>query len=101
MTLAFNPVCHFFFSGGDIEMSTNLMAGEPALAQQDLSLKLNFQKAQLDRKLTELGYAAIMVRIFGGGVVSICVFLLNEPRCRKLHPTRPARFSRVSRTAPA
>ena len=41
-------------------MSTNLMAGEPELAAQDLNMKLDFQKKQLDRKLVELGYAAIM-----------------------------------------
>lgn len=46
--------------GCDIEMSTNLMAGEPELAAQDLNMKLDFQKKQLDRKLVELGYSAIM-----------------------------------------
>ena len=32
--------------GGDIEMSTNLMAGEPEMAAADLNLKMNFQKSQ-------------------------------------------------------
>ena len=36
--------------GCDIEMSTNLMAGEPELAAADLKIKLDFQKRQLDRK---------------------------------------------------
>ena len=46
--------------GCDIEMSTNLMAGEPQLAASDLAIKLDFQKKQLDRKLVDLGYEAIM-----------------------------------------
>ena len=41
-------------------MSVNLMMGEPQLAQEDLQLKLNFQKNQLSRKLVDLGYQAIM-----------------------------------------
>ena len=36
------------------------MAGEPQLAASDLAIKLDFQKKQLDRKLVDLGYEAIM-----------------------------------------
>ena len=39
----------------------NRMAGEPQLAASDLAIKLDFQKKQLDRKLVDLGYQAIMV----------------------------------------
>lgn len=42
------------------------MAGEPQLAASDLAIKLDFQKKQLDRKLVDLGYEAIMcVPLFG------------------------------------
>lgn len=44
----------------------NRMAGEPQLAASDLAIKLDFQKKQLDRKLVDLGYEAIMcVPLFG------------------------------------
>lgn len=40
------------------------MAGEPQLAASDLAIKLDFQKKQLDRKLVDLGYEAIMFVFF-------------------------------------
>jgi hypothetical protein len=45
--------------GADLEMNTNLLL-EPALAKADLDIKLNYQKAALERKLDELGYEAVM-----------------------------------------
>lgn len=45
--------------GADLEMNTNLLL-EPALAKADLDIKLDYQKAALERKLDELGYEAVM-----------------------------------------
>ena len=45
--------------GADLEMNTNLLL-EPALAKADLDIKLDYQKGALERKLTELGYEAVM-----------------------------------------
>ena len=41
------------------DRNTNLLL-EPALAKADLDIKLDYQKGALERKLTELGYEAVM-----------------------------------------
>jgi len=41
--------------GCDIEQNTNLFL-DPVAAQQDLSMKLNFQQAALNQRLVDLGY---------------------------------------------
>ena len=45
--------------GADVEMNTNLFL-EPGLAKADMDIKLGFQKKQLERKLTDLGYECVM-----------------------------------------
>ena len=56
--------------GADIEMSTNLLAGEPGLAAADLALKMDHQKMVLDQALTQLGYDAVLS---GGLNLSRCL----------------------------
>ena len=45
--------------GGDIEMNLNLMLS-PADAQEELDMKLDAQKAELERQLTNIGYATLL-----------------------------------------
>tara|TARA_Y100001938_G_C8098554_1_gene439890 strand:+ start:3660 stop:6299 length:2640 start_codon:yes stop_codon:yes gene_type:complete len=47
--------------GGDVSMNTNLfLAAE--LAKEELDMKVNAQKRELERRLVELGYAELMSR---------------------------------------
>ena len=45
--------------GGDIEMNLNLMLS-PADAQEELDMKLDAQKAELERQLTNIGYTTLL-----------------------------------------
>ena len=47
----------------DIEMSTNLMSGEPEMAAADLNLKLNFQKNQYAVELDQLSARRAVTRL--------------------------------------